>query len=323
MVVCQVMNRYYIREWRRYRGFDSIAKFAKELADAPTPVPESTLKKIESGQTRQPHSSTLDAIAEALHTKSSDLRQLPPTDGQSRPTTRRRSRTTEPNQLAGLPYLNSLPWPDAPDIDDEERQRRTEKRDQVTRLWQTVFDMRERPNESVVDAPHDEFPLRQRQVALAAMEQGWWTVIESLLFVGVVSRVASGLNGCAEDRVAYDGVLKRLQQLVSDACRVGELVYLLEEFGGGAVGMQLLREADEGDVRAYERAVEAWEAIYAPVIRRWTGQSPSWDEDGKRLLFVEAAPLFRVFESLFGARSASVAAAAEAATVEEASGEHD
>jgi hypothetical protein len=193
-------------------------------------------------------------------------------------------------------------------IDDTERQRRTAERQRAAELWSEVLEINAGKSQSrFAEFQKVPFTPAERQAALSMMDSGApMTVREALLFVGIASLVFDEMNADPNDRNAHEAFLGRLHSLVADACRFGELRWLVDGVDGNTFKMirwQLLRESDEAGLYAYQGAAEAWQEIHAWALSAWAHESPPWDGDGERTIFTEGAPLFRVSEAHSGTRS--------------------
>jgi hypothetical protein len=131
-------------------------------------------------------------------------------------------------------------------------------------------------------------------------------VLTALLFAGLAWAVSYVSDALANDPAAYQAARIRLRLMLDEAMDFGELLWLADDFAGGAVGIQMERDTDAAQLRKYQRAVEAWEVTHAPVIQAWAQAGPTWDETGTRNMFAEVAPQFRAFAELFGQRMAAV-----------------
>jgi transcriptional regulator with XRE-family HTH domain len=290
------MKKYVIAELREARGLTR-----EELANA-SGVSESTIKKIENGQTTNPHPHNLDRLAAALGTNRSGLTKPPVERAAAAPRPRRRVLSQ-----GQLPSVESV-WVDEPGVADEEREHRRLKRMLLDEQWRTVLDMAGREGRSVYPAIEDRTPMRVRREVLEAIASGGVPerVLTALLFAGVAHAIDGLIGTHADDPAAYHAARARLRTFLEQAMDMGELLWIADDFAGGVAGIQIMRDSDAAQLRRYQHCVEAWEVTHAPVILAWAEAGPVWDEVGTRNLLSEVAQHFRAFTVLFGQQMASV-----------------
>lgn len=297
------MGRLLVKEWREFRGLTR-DELLDRLRENGTPVPESTFKKIELGKTARPQRETVAAIAKVLETTEASLEKKP----SASIVQEHSAELADEEQLGRLPRMDSRPWLDDWNLSDEEKQVRLANWQDCDEFWRSVLDMNDRIGaDRYDDIQRGSLSSVGRKTMVEGISGAVPLVpLEALLFAGVVWATFQAIDAASLDHTTYDAWRGRMHRIVDDAIRVGELVWLSDEYAGATIGGKLMRDTDAAGLRAYRSSVEAWERTFAPRLLAWAGVGPQWDEDGTRNLLGERAMSFEAFDGLFGARLAKV-----------------